>query len=58
MCTLAGLAGHDGHLLRRAALHIVAGPRHRNSKAAALLDDATRYGWRGGELDCRWRERE
>jgi hypothetical protein len=44
---LASLAGHDGHLLRRAALHVATGPRHRNRKAAQLLMDATRFGWRG-----------
>jgi hypothetical protein len=44
---LASLAGHDGHLLRRAAMHVATGPRHRNRKAAQLLADATRFGWRG-----------
>jgi hypothetical protein len=54
MCDLAGLAGHDGHLLRRAGLHIATGPRHRNRKAAQLLAEATRFAWRSGQLDCRW----
>jgi hypothetical protein len=44
---LASLAGHDGFLLCRAALHLATGPRHRNRKAAQLLRDATRFGWRG-----------
>ena len=44
---LASLAGHDGHLLRRAAIHVATGPRHRNRKAAQLLTDAGRFAWRG-----------
>lgn len=48
---LAALAGHDGHLLRRAALHVATGPRHRNRKAAALLHNATHFAWRGRDLD-------
>jgi hypothetical protein len=42
---LAALAGHDGHLLRRAAMHLT-GPRHRNRRAATLLTEATRFAWR------------
>ena len=54
MCALAALAGQDGHLLRRAALHVATGPRHRNRKAAQLLTDATHFAWRGLELDTDW----
>jgi hypothetical protein len=42
---LASLAGHDSHLLRRGALHLATGPRHRHREAAALLTEATRFAW-------------
>jgi hypothetical protein len=45
MNLLATLAGHDGHLLQRAALYAVG--NRRNQRAASLLRDATRFAWRG-----------
>jgi hypothetical protein len=45
LALLSKLAGHDGHLLRRAPLY--AGGNRRDGKAAALLRDATRFAWRG-----------
>jgi hypothetical protein len=45
MSLLAELAGHDGHLLRRAALRADSSRVER--RAAALLRDATRFAWRG-----------
>jgi hypothetical protein len=44
MSVLAVLAGHDGYLLRRAALF--ASTKRRDAKAANLLRDATRFAWR------------
>jgi hypothetical protein len=54
LLTLADLAGHDGHLLHRAALHLATGPRHRHVKAARILHDATRFAWRDSSMDSPW----